>query len=75
VHISPQVALGGGAIIGRYAHVAIGAVILPQAEVGEWAVVGAGAVVLKRAPARTTVVGVPARVMVRTFSPRRAAGL
>jgi acetyltransferase-like isoleucine patch superfamily enzyme len=48
--------------IGQLAHVGIGAVVLPGAEIGEESVVGAGAVVLKEAPARCTVVGVPAKV-------------
>lgn len=63
VHISPRVALGGGVSIGRLAHVGIGAVVLPGARIGEESVVGAGAVVLKEAPPRSTVVGVPARVV------------
>jgi len=37
----------------------------PAAVVGEEAVIGAGAVVLKEAPARCTLVGVPARVLAR----------
>jgi sugar O-acyltransferase (sialic acid O-acetyltransferase NeuD family) len=63
VHISPRVVLGGGVTVGRYAHVGIGAVVLPGAAIGEEAVVGGGAVVLKEAPARCTVVGVPAKVL------------
>jgi sugar O-acyltransferase (sialic acid O-acetyltransferase NeuD family) len=62
VHISPRVALGGGVTVGSYAHIGIGAVVLPGAAIGDECVVGAGAVVLKEAPARCTVVGVPARL-------------
>jgi UDP-2-acetamido-3-amino-2,3-dideoxy-glucuronate N-acetyltransferase len=40
-----------------------GAVILPGVTIGEGAVVGAGAVVTKDVPARTIVVGNPARVL------------
>lgn len=61
VHISPRVVLGGGVSVGALAHVGIGAVVLPGASLGEESLVGAGAVVLKSAPARSTVVGVPAR--------------
>ena len=63
VHISPRVVLGGGVRVGPFAHVGIGAVVLPSAVVGEEAIVGAGAVVLREAPARCTVVGVPAKAI------------
>ena len=51
--------------VGAFAHLGIGAMALPGAEIGEGAVVGAGAVVLKTVAAGVTVVGVPARVVVR----------
>lgn len=66
VHISPRVVLGGAVTVGQFSHIGIGAVVLPRAEVGDECVVGAGAVVLKGVPARRTVVGVPARVLVRS---------
>ena len=50
-----RVTIGHGAWIGANAVV--------MADVGEGAVVGAGAVVVKPIPARTTAVGVPARVV------------
>jgi sugar O-acyltransferase (sialic acid O-acetyltransferase NeuD family) len=62
-HISPRAALGGGVTVGTLAHVGIGAVVLPYATIGEESIVGAGAVVLREAPARCTVVGVPARTL------------
>jgi sugar O-acyltransferase (sialic acid O-acetyltransferase NeuD family) len=61
VHLSPRAVLGGGARVGTLAHLGLGAVVLPGASIGEESIVGAGAVVLKAVPARTTVVGVPAR--------------
>jgi len=64
VHISPRVVLGGGVCIGAFAHIGIGAVVLPGAAVGEESVVGAGSVVLREAPAKCTVVGVPAKVLI-----------
>jgi acetyltransferase EpsM len=63
VHISPRVVLGGGVSVSPFAHVGIGAVVLPGAVIGEEAIVGAGAVVLKEAPARCTVLGVPAKAL------------
>ena len=62
VHISPRAVLGGGVSVGAFAHVGIGAIVLPRAVIGEDSVIGAGAVVLRDAPARRTVVGVPAKV-------------
>ncbi len=63
VHISPRSVLGGNVVVEEYAHIGIGAVVLPGAVIGEGAVVGAGAVVLKSAPSHSTSVGVPARVI------------
>jgi acetyltransferase-like isoleucine patch superfamily enzyme len=63
VHISPRVVLGGAVSVGPFAHIGIGAIVLPGAVIGDEAVVGAGAVVLKEAPARCTVVGVPAKLL------------
>ena len=63
VHISPRAVLGGGASVRAFAHIGIGAILLPGALVGEESIVGAGAVVLEEAPARCTVVGVPARAL------------
>jgi len=52
-----------GPIIRRGARIGGGAVLCPQVEIGEDAVVGAGAVVTKDVPARSVVVGNPARVL------------
>ena len=52
-----------GPTIRRGARVGGGAVLCPGIEVGEEAFVGAGAVVTKDVPARTVVVGSPARVL------------
>lgn len=56
-------ALRGGPTIRRAARVGGGSVLLPNIEVGEEAFVGAGAVVTRDVPARTLVVGSPARVL------------
>jgi acetyltransferase-like isoleucine patch superfamily enzyme len=52
--------------IGKNAWIGMGAVILPGIHIGEHAIVGAGAVVTKDVPAKTIVVGNPARIL-RTF--------
>jgi acetyltransferase-like isoleucine patch superfamily enzyme len=52
-----------GPTIRRGARIGGGAVLCPGIEIGEEAFVGAGAVVVKDVPARTVVVGNPARVI------------
>lgn len=52
-----------GPTIRRGARVGGGAILCPGVEIGEEAFVGAGAVVTKDVPARTVVVGSPARVL------------
>ena len=56
-------ALLKGAVIRRGARVGGAAILLPGVEIGEDAFVGAGAIVLRDVPARTVVVGQPARVL------------
>ena len=52
-----------GPTIRRGARIGGGAILCPGIEIGEEAFVGAGAVVTKDVPARTVVVGNPARVL------------
>jgi acetyltransferase EpsM len=63
--------LAGGASIGEGVFMALGSIVLPMVQVGAWSTVGAGAVVLKDVAPGTTVVGVPARPLLR--EPGRAA--
>jgi UDP-2-acetamido-3-amino-2,3-dideoxy-glucuronate N-acetyltransferase len=52
-----------GATLRRACRIGGGAVLTPGVEVGEEAFVAAGAVVTRYVPARTVVMGVPARVV------------
>jgi serine O-acetyltransferase len=51
--------------IGNHVLIATGAKVLGSLTVGDYAKIGAGSVVLKSVPANSTVVGVPARVVVQ----------
>jgi UDP-perosamine 4-acetyltransferase len=64
-HVAPGAILSGGVALGARAHVGTGAVILQLRTIGDDATVGAGAVVLEDVPTGVTVVGVPAKAIVR----------
>ena len=64
-HVAPGVTLSGFVYVGRGAHIGTGATIIQGIEVGEGSIVGAGAVVVCNVPAGITVVGVPARPVVK----------
>jgi acetyltransferase EpsM len=66
VHISPAATLGGSVEAGAFAHVGIGACVLPGCRIGAGSIVGAGAVVLTSVPEAVTVAGVPARILSRS---------
>jgi acetyltransferase EpsM len=59
--ISPGAAIGGAARLGRQVFVGLGAVIRDHVAVGDETVVGMGAVVVSDVPARSVVIGVPAK--------------
>jgi len=65
VHLSPTAALGGGVTIGPRAHLGLGAVALPGLRVGADARVGAGAAAIRDVADGDTVVGVPARPILK----------
>lgn len=63
VTVSPGANIAGKVTIGDGAYVGMGATVLDRIRIGEDAVVGAGSVVTRDVPARTQVLGVPARVV------------
>lgn len=65
VHVSPGAQLGGNVHVGEGAHIGIGASVKPGVKIGKWSVVGAGAVVVNDVPDGVTVVGVPAKILIK----------
>ena len=65
VHISPNATVTGGVKIGEGTHVGAGAVILPNLTIGKWVTIGAGAVVTKNVPDYSTVIGNPAKPLIK----------
>ena len=65
VHVSPGANLAGGVVVEEYAWVGIGASVMQGVTIGRHAIVGAGAAVVRDVPPNSTVVGVPARPIVR----------
>lgn len=61
VHIAPGAMVSGGVVVEDGAFVGVGAIIIQNITIGQGAIVGAGAVVIKNVPAKTQVVGVPAK--------------
>jgi acetyltransferase-like isoleucine patch superfamily enzyme len=64
-HIAPRAVLGGGVTVGDRVFIGSGAIVLPKISIGDDAIIGAGAVVTKSVAAGTTVVGNPARLLIK----------
>ncbi|MGE6229101.1 acetyltransferase [Paenibacillus chitinolyticus] len=63
VTVLPGARISGNVHLGQGSSLGAGAVVLPGLDVGEETIVGAGAVVTASLPARSTAVGVPAKVI------------
>jgi acetyltransferase EpsM len=66
--LGPSCALAGGVIIEEGAELGVGVRVAPRMRIGRRAMVGAGAVCIGPVPPDTTVVGVPARPIIRRES-------
>jgi sugar O-acyltransferase (sialic acid O-acetyltransferase NeuD family) len=65
VHIAPGAVLSGGVRVGAYSHVGTGASVRQNVSIGSNAVIGVGAAVITDVQDKSTVGGVPARVLRR----------
>lgn len=65
VTISPGSKISGCCVIDEYTDIGTGSIIIPGIHIGKEAIVGAGTVVIKDVPERTTVVGNPAREIIK----------
>jgi UDP-perosamine 4-acetyltransferase len=65
-HVAPGCTLAGNVIVGKRVLIGAGAAVIPGVRIEDDAVVGAGAIVIRNVANSQTVVGNPARVMVRT---------
>ena len=63
VHLAPGVTLSGEVVVAAGAHIGTGATIIQGVHVGAESLVAAGAVVVDDVPGKSTVMGVPARVV------------
>jgi sugar O-acyltransferase (sialic acid O-acetyltransferase NeuD family) len=62
-HVDTGVVTAGNVVIERFARLHTGAKVSANIRIGEGAIVGAGAVIVDDVPPRTTVAGVPGRVI------------
>ncbi|GBF10548.1 acetyltransferase [Tepidibacillus sp. HK-1] len=65
VHLAPGVTLSGGIKVEDGVHVGTGATVIQGITLGKNCLIGAGAVVIRNVPKDVTVVGVPAREVLK----------
>jgi sugar O-acyltransferase (sialic acid O-acetyltransferase NeuD family) len=65
VHVGPGAHLAGEVHVDEHAFIGTGAVILPRIKIGKGAIIGAGAVVTHEVAPHQTVVGNPAKPLIR----------
>ena len=65
VTINPSARLGGSCQVKDHAFIGIGATVIDKRSIGESAIVGAGSVVVKDVPDHMTVVGNPAKPLLK----------
>ena len=65
VELSPAVNISGNCSIGNYCTIGTGAILLPKVKLGDGVTVGAGAVVTKDVEDGVTVVGLPAKPLLK----------
>lgn len=65
VHIAPGSHLGGNVRVAEGAFLGLGTRAIPGIQVGEWATCGAGSVLIRDVEPGRTVIGVPARPLIR----------
>jgi acetyltransferase-like isoleucine patch superfamily enzyme len=63
--LGPSCALAGGVVMEEQAELGVGVRLAPKVRIGHNAIVGAGAVCIRPVAPNTTVVGVPARLLIR----------
>lgn len=66
VHVSPGAHLAGSVHVGKRSWIGIGAVIKQGIVIGDDCIIGAGAVVLNNVESGLTVVGLPAKPLIKT---------
>ena len=65
VHLGPGVSLAGSVQVGEKSFLGIGSCAIPQTKIGECTIVGAGATVTSDIESDCTVVGTPARKIIK----------
>jgi sugar O-acyltransferase (sialic acid O-acetyltransferase NeuD family) len=63
VHVAPGCKISGRVTIGNGTFIGVGTTVIDYINIGEKAMIGAGSVIIKDIASRTTVVGIPGRVI------------